>query len=153
MDNLLNGGLATAHLGEALDLLAVLLLALGLKGLSRVSSARAANALAALAMALAVGGLLIQLHPSASVWLWIAVGTSLGGLAGVLTAQRVPMTAMPETVALFNGCGGMASLLVAVGVALYGTADAGLVDLISIAISVVVGAITFSGSLVAMAKL
>jgi H+-translocating NAD(P) transhydrogenase subunit beta len=153
MDSLFNGGLATAQLGEALDLLAVLLLALGLKGLSRVSSARAANALAALAMGLAVVGLLIQLHPSASVWLWIAVGTSLGSLAGVLTAQRVPMTAMPETVALFNGCGGMASLLVAVGVALYGAADASLVDLISIAISVVVGAITFSGSLVAMAKL
>ena len=99
--------------GYGIDLLAVLLLALGLKGLSKVRSARSANGLAALAMGLAVAGLLIQLQPSPTAWLWIAVGTAGGGLLGLLTAQRVPMTAMPETVALFNGCGGMASLLVA----------------------------------------
>ena len=63
------------------------------------------------------------------------------------------MTAMPEVVALFNGCGGMASLLVAVGVALFASQDSGMVELVSIAISVFVGAITFSGSIVAMAKL
>jgi NAD(P) transhydrogenase subunit beta len=68
-------------------------------------------------------------------------------------ARRVPMTAMPETVALFNGCGGMASLLVALGVALFGAGEAGLVEGISIVISVFVGAITFTGSLVAMGKL
>jgi NAD(P) transhydrogenase subunit beta len=56
-------------------------------------------------------------------------------------------------VALFNGCGGLASLLVAVGVALFQPEDSGLVAQVSIAISVVVGAITFSGSIVAMAKL
>jgi NAD(P) transhydrogenase subunit beta len=138
---------------DAIDLVAVLLLALGLKGLSKVRSARTANGLAALAMGLAVVGLLIQLQPSPITWLWIAVGSALGGLAGVLTAQRVPMTAMPEVVALFNGCGGMASLLVAVGVALFASQDSGMVELVSIAISVFVGAITFSGSIVAMAKL
>jgi NAD(P) transhydrogenase subunit beta len=63
------------------------------------------------------------------------------------------MTAMPEIVALFNGCGGLASLMVALGVALYQGAEAGLVERISIAISLFVGAITFSGSIVAMAKL
>ena len=140
-------------LGDAIDLVAVLLLALGLKGLSKVRSARTANGLAALAMGLAVVGLLIQLQPSPITWLWIAVGSALGGLAGVVTAQRVPMTAMPEVVALFNGCGGMASLLVAVGVALFASQDSGMVELVSIAISVFVGAITFSGSIVAMAKL
>ncbi|MFM7267836.1 MAG: NAD(P)(+) transhydrogenase (Re/Si-specific) subunit beta, partial [Cyanobium sp.] len=145
--------LSTDLLGDAIDLVAVLLLALGLKGLSKVSSARSANGLAALAMGLAVLGLLIQIQPAPITWLWIAVGSALGGLAGVITAQRVPMTAMPEVVALFNGCGGMASLLVAVGVALYGTAEAGMVELVSIGISVFVGAITFSGSIVAMAKL
>jgi len=72
---------------------------------------------------------------------------------GLLTAQRVPMTAMPETVALFNGCGGMASLLVALAVALFDPSDSGLVERISIVISVFVGAITFSGSIVAMGKL
>ena len=137
----------------AIDLVAVLLLALGMKGLAKVRTARSANGLAALAMGLAVVGLLLQLQPGPTAWLWIAAGTAAGGIAGLITAQRVPMTAMPETVALFNGCGGMASLLVALGVALFDSADAGIVALVSIAISVFVGAITFSGSIVAMAKL
>jgi len=155
----------TSVLSYAIDLMAVLLLALGLKGLSKVRSARAANGLAALAMGLAVVGLLLQQQLSPQAWLWIAAGSAIGGLAGLLMAQRVPMTAMPETVALFNGCGGMASLLVAVAVALFqsggaaaadGAAAQGagdLVSLISIVISVFVGAITFSGSIVAMGKL
>jgi NAD(P) transhydrogenase subunit beta len=147
------------------DLVAVLLLALGIKGLSKVRSARNANGLAALALGLAVLGLLIDLQPPPLAWLGIAVGAAAGGLAGLITARQVPMTAMPQTVALFNGCGGMASLLVALGVALYGDGAGGatgaavaeggaeLVERISIAISVFVGAITFTGSLVAMAKL
>ena len=61
-----------ALFGYLIDLLAVLLLALGLKGLSKVRSARSANGLAALAMGLAVVGLLIQLAPSPVAWLWIA---------------------------------------------------------------------------------
>jgi NAD(P) transhydrogenase subunit beta len=157
--------MTTTVLSYAIDLVAVLLLALGLKGLSKVRSARAANGLAALAMGLAVVGLLLQQQLSPQAWLWIAAGSAFGGLAGLLLAQRVPMTAMPETVALFNGCGGMASLLVAVAVALFqsggaaaadGAAAEGagdLVSLISIVISVFVGAITFSGSIVAMGKL
>ena len=138
-----------------IDLGAVLLLALGIKGLSKVSTARSANGLAALAMGLAVLGLLIQQPLSPQAWLWVAIGTGLGGVLGLITAQRVPMTAMPETVALFNGCGGMASLLVALGVALFspGEGSSGLVEQISIVISVFVGAITFSGSIVAMGKL
>jgi NAD(P) transhydrogenase subunit beta len=138
---------------QVIDLAAVLLLALGIKGLSKVRSARTANGLAALAMGLAVLGLLLQIRPDPQAWLWIVIGTASGGLAGLVTARRVPMTAMPEVVALFNGCGGMASLLVALGVALFDSADAGIVALVSIAISVFVGAITFSGSIVAMAKL
>ena len=149
----------------AVDLVAVLLLALGIKGLAKVRSARSANGLAALALGLAVLGLLIELQPPLLAWVGIAVGAAAGGLAGLLTARRVPMTAMPQTVALFNGSGGMASLLVGLGVALYGGAAAGaeaaeaaeagaaLVERLSIAISVFVGAITVTGSLVAMAKL
>ncbi|MEB3304250.1 MAG: NAD(P)(+) transhydrogenase (Re/Si-specific) subunit beta [Cyanobium sp.] len=142
-----------SHFPQVMDLVAVLLLSLGIKGLSKVRSARAANGLAALAMGLAVLGLLVQAQPTAEAWLWIALGLALGGLAGVATAMKVPMTAMPETVALFNGCGGLASLLVALGVALFQGAGAGAVERISIAVSLFVGAITFSGSIVAMAKL
>ncbi|MFZ0409076.1 MAG: NAD(P)(+) transhydrogenase (Re/Si-specific) subunit beta [Cyanobium sp.] len=140
-------------LTDAIDLVAVLLLALGIKGLSKVRSARGANQLAAVAMGLAVLGLLIEIQPGPLAWLWIAAGSAAGGLAGLITARRVPMTAMPEVVALFNGCGGLASLLVAVGVALFDSTSADMVALVSIAISVFVGAITFSGSIVAMAKL
>jgi NAD(P) transhydrogenase subunit beta len=145
--------MSTELLTDGIDLVAVLLLGLGIKGLSKVRSARGANQLAAVAMGLAVLGLLIEIRPGPMAWLWIAVGTAAGGLAGVITALRVPMTAMPEVVALFNGCGGLASLLVAVGVALFDADGADMVALVSIAISVFVGAITFTGSIVAMAKL
>ena len=132
------------------DLLAVLLLALGIKGLSRVRSARNANRLAALALLLAVIGLLLQ--QGLQGWPWILIGCGLGSLLGVLVAQKAPMTAMPQVVALFNGCGGMASLLVALAAAALPSATGALAT-ISIVVSVLVGGITFSGSLVAMAKL
>ena len=146
-------------LNYAIDLVAVLLLSLGIKGLSKVRSARSANQLAAVAMALAVIGLLISYVGTPSfdsqAWAWIIAGTVVGGVLGAITAQRVPMTSMPETVALFNGCGGMSSLLVALAAALFpGTLDDGtLVAVVSIVISVFVGSITFTGSIVAMAKL
>ena len=143
----------------AIELIAVLLLALGIKGLSKVRSARGANQLAAVAMGLAVVGLLFNYIGTtgiaAAAWIWILLGTLIGGLLGAVMAQRVAMTSMPETVALFNGCGGMSSLLVALAAALYPEAlqSGGLVALISIVVSVFVGAITFTGSIVAMAKL
>ena len=149
---------ASLILKYAIELVAVLLLALGIKGLSKVRSARGANQLAAVAMALAVLGLLINYAGdggiAATAWIWIIAGTLAGGILGAITAQRVPMTSMPETVALFNGCGGMSSLLVALGVALFPEAGGSdLVAVVSIVVSVFVGAITFTGSIVAMAKL
>ena len=145
-----------------IDLLAVLLLALGIKGLSKVRSAREANFLAAFAMFLSVVGLLLSSYlgdsgiPNHS-WIWIIVGSLVGSLFGALLAKTVPMTSMPETVALFNGFGGMSSLLVALGVSLFPIAETeGILKLVtdfSIAVSIFVGAITFSGSIVAMAKL
>ena len=139
----------TLHL--LFDLGAVLLLALGLKGLSRIRSARGANGLAALAMGLAVLGLLLE--QGIVGWPWMLAGLLVGGAAGALLAYRVPMTAMPEAVALFNGCGGMSSLLVALGAAALPSAAGDSLVLVSLLASVLVGAITFSGSLVAMAKL
>ncbi|MFL0773048.1 MAG: NAD(P)(+) transhydrogenase (Re/Si-specific) subunit beta, partial [Prochlorococcus sp.] len=131
-------------------------------GLSKVRSAREANRLAAVAMGFAVIGVLVNSLGTtgivAEAWIWIILGTLVGGSLGAMTAQRVPMTSMPETVALFNGCGGMSSLLVALGVAIFpaaaaGEAGGGLVEDISIVVSVFVGSITFTGSIVAMAKL
>ncbi len=147
----------------AIDLFAVLLLALGIKGLSKVSSAREANRLAAVAMLIAFVGVLIDSFNTYGVSnqsiIWIIVGCFVGSFLGIITARRVPMTSMPETVALFNGCGGMSSLLVALGVSLFqysanGTqTSTNVVENISVLISIFVGCITFTGSLVAMAKL
>jgi len=149
------------HVKFAIDLLAVLLLALGIKGLSKVRSAREANRLAAIAMLLAAFGVLMNSQGTIGIsinsWVWIISGTLIGGLLGAITAKKVPMTAMPEIVALFNGCGGMSSLLVALGVALFPSSEGSdevaseLVRNFSIVVSLFVGAITFSGSIVAMA--
>ena len=147
-----------------IDLLAVLLLALGIKGLSKVRSAREANILAAFAMLLSVVGLLSYYLGTSGIpaqsWAWIIVGSLVGSLLGTLLAKKVPMTSMPETVALFNGFGGMSSLLVAIGAFLFPfneVAKAGslepFINDASISVSIFVGAITFSGSIVAMAKL
>ncbi len=147
----------------SIDLFAVLLLALGIKGLSKVRSAREANRLAAFAMTLAVVGVLVSSIGNSGIsinsLIWIAAGSLTGGAFGFFVAKRVPMTAMPETVALFNGCGGMSSLLVALAVAIFPFSNGsdelgqGIIEMGSIVISVFVGAITFSGSIVAMAKL
>ena len=144
-----------------IDLLAVLLLALGIKGLSKVKSARDANRLAAFAMLLSVIGLLSYYLGTSGIalqsWTWIIIGSIIGSLLGAILAKKVPMTSMPETVALFNGFGGMSSLLVALGVSLFPISDPEgalkIVTDVSIAVSIFVGAITFSGSIVAMAKL
>ncbi len=138
-------------MGElTLELGAVLLLALGLKGLAKIRTARAANGLAALALLLAVAGLLLQ--QGFDGWPWMLLGLGVGGGLGALLAFKVAMTAMPETVALFNGCGGLSSLLVAIGAAQLPT-PLDLLGQVSVLASVLVGAITFSGSLVAMGKL
>ncbi len=139
------------------DLLAVLLLALGIKGLSKVKSARDANRLAAFAMSLSVVGLLSYYLGTSGIdiqsWIWIIIGSIIGSLFGAILAKKVPMTSMPETVALFNGCGGMSSLLVALGVAIFPISSWSLINQVSISVSIFVGAITFTGSIVAMAKL
>ena len=140
-----------------IDLLAVLLLALGIKGLSKVKSARDANRLAAFAMFLSVVGLLSYYLGTSGIaiqsWIWIIIGSIIGSLFGAILAKKVPMTSMPETVALFNGCGGMSSLLVALGVAIFPISSSSLINQVSISVSIFVGAITFTGSIVAMAKL
>jgi len=142
-------------------LLSATLFIFGLKRLSRVRTARAGNAVAAFAMLLAVVGTLLELG-----WIdyrWIAAGLVAGTVIGAAIAVRVPMTSMPEMVALLNGFGGAASALV--GIAVYwvdvaepgatGTAAAllGGASAVTLVLSVLVGAVTFSGSLVAYGKL
>ena len=87
---------------------------------------------------------------------WIIIGALIGGVAGAIGARRVKMTAMPQMVALFNGLGGGAAALVAFSDyhdAIGGPGDIPAKIIISILFSAVVGALSFSGSMIAFGKL
>jgi len=121
----------------------------GLKMLGRASSARRGNLVSALGMLIAVVATLLLggLH-----YVWIIVGLLVGTAIGTFAARAVKMTQMPEMVALLNGSGGLASMLV--GWAEYiGHPDADPVTSIAIFFAIVVGAVAFTGSVVAWAKL
>jgi NAD(P) transhydrogenase subunit beta len=135
-------------------LVASILFILGLKGLTHPRTAVRGNLAGASGMLLAV---VVTLLDRAIVsYEWIAAGLLVGTVAGVPMALRVPMTAMPQLVALFNGFGGGASVLVA-GAALIETillaTSFSTQVTVSIAASGIVGAVTFCGSLVAFGKL
>ena len=146
---------------EVAYMAAALLFILGIKRLAGVKTARGGNQLAALGMALAVGATLYLLWGSLALWV-ILGGLAVGTLAGALLARRVPMTAMPELVALFNGLGGAASMCVALAEVVRYLSDpgrgaplaSGRADFaLAIALSILIGGVTLSGSLVAYAKL
>jgi NAD(P) transhydrogenase subunit beta len=135
-------------------LVASILFILGLKGLTHPRTAVRGNLAGAGGMLLAV---VVTLLDRAIVsYEWIAAGLLVGTAAGIPMALRVPMTAMPQLVALFNGFGGGASVLVA-GAALIETilvaTSFSTQVTVSIAASGIVGAVTFWGSLVAFGKL
>lgn len=98
-------------------LVAIVLFIIGIKRLGRVRTARSGNGLAALAMLIAIlATFAIAAEQGVMDWKWIVGGLVVGGVIGLVSAIRVPMTDMPELVALFNGSGGAASLLVALAV-------------------------------------
>ena len=128
--------------------LAAVLFIVGLKMLGSPATARRGNLISAVAMFIAV--VVTLLDRSIVDFEWIAVGVVIGAVIGVLAARMVAMTKMPEMVALFNGFGGLASL--AVGWAALFTPNT-LFTLITIALSILIGGVTFTGSMVAWAKL
>ena len=141
-------------------LVASVLFILGLKRLTRVKTARSGNQVSAFAMFLAVIGTL--LHMGKVDYGYILAGLVLGGLIGLVMAKRVQMTAMPEMVAIFNGFGGAASALVAIsylfgfGFGSKGTLLTGIhhIDtLVTVFLSILIGSVTFTGSLIAFGKL
>jgi H+-translocating NAD(P) transhydrogenase subunit beta len=126
-----------------------------LKLLSSPKTARLGNLIGAIAMLIATVATFLLEKPEALVPIFIAI--MLGSVVGVVSAKRVQMTAMPQMVAIFNGFGGLASVLVAVAECLRLFHDAhqtgsGLFSFTSW-FSVAVGAITFTGSMVAFLKL
>ena len=136
-------------------LLSAVLFIFGLKRMQSPVTARTGNALASLGMLVAlVATLFLQEILS---WPMILGGLVLGGAIGIVLARTVEMTAMPELVAVFNGFGGLASALVSgaelsqyVGGDIYGF---GVVSAVTIALSILIGTVTFSGSVVANGKL
>jgi NAD(P) transhydrogenase subunit beta len=134
-------------------LLSAVLFIIGLKRLSSPATARRGNALAAAGMLVAVAATLLD--EQIVTFQWIIVGVIVGGLIGMLMARLVKMTAMPQMVAVFNGFGGLASGLVAAAEFLAGSGGAtpALDASISIMAGTLIGAVTFSGSLVAFGKL
>ena len=150
-------------------LLSAVLFILGLKRMTRVKNAKSGNLLSAVAMLLAVVGALLEYQ--VVNYQWILIGLVVGGGIGGIAAVKVEMTSMPEMVALFNGSGGAASAVVALSVlwrqvvehATDGGADApmgatvaatmGSAEATTLFLSIIIGGVTLSGSLVAYLKL
>ncbi len=135
-------------------LVASVLFILGLKGLSHPRTAVRANLMGASGMLLAV--IVTLLDRNIIDFKVILAGMLVGGAIGAIMAARIQMTAMPQMVALLNGFGGGASVLVA-GAALYELLEAGQMPttefIVSVAFSGLVGSVTFWGSGIAFAKL
>ncbi len=132
-------------------LLAAALFIIGLKRLSSPATARSGNSLAALGMLLAIIATLLSRQILS--FQWIIVGLAIGTIVGVWMALSAKMTAMPQIVGMLNAFGGGASALVAFSEYLF-TPDARPLDVsITIMLTIIIGAVTFSGSVVAAAKL
>ena len=135
-------------------LVSSVLFILGLKGLTSPKTARRGNLLGALGMLLAVVATLLDRHIIS--FELILAGIVIGGLIGAVFALRVPITAMPQLVAAFNGFGGAASALVAATAVLAPEMLTGVPPVQmygASAASALIGAATFTGSLIAWAKL
>ncbi len=121
----------------------------GLKQLGSPATAVKGNKLSSIAMLIAV--VVTLFNENILPWEWIIGAILVGSLIGAITAQKVEMTSMPEMVALFNGSGGIASLMVG-WAALYNVGNTTFTD-ITILISILIGGMTFSGSILAWGKL
>ena len=151
----------TANFAALLYLVSGVLFILALRGLSSPETSRMGNMFGIAGMTIAVLTTLAA-HPPAGLGAWVLVigGIALGGGAGAVIARRVPMTAMPELVAAFHSLVGLAAVLVAAA-AFYAPAAFGIglpgaiakASLVEMSIGVAIGAITFTGSIIAFMKL
>jgi NAD(P) transhydrogenase subunit beta len=135
-------------------LVAAALFVTGIRRLREPETARSGNTLAALGMIIALVATLFvsEFRPGFINALGIGVGVLLGTILGAFSAQRVPLTAMPQMVATFNGLGGGCIALVAVSEFYQGRATS-WVAVITGLFTVIIGSISFSGSIVAVSKL
>lgn len=145
---------------EMIYLIAALLFVIGLQRMGKPNTARMGNLLSSLGMLLAIIATLLKYN--VIDWSYIIIGMVIGSVIGATMARIVKMTEMPQMVALLNGFGGLASLLV--GFAEYNKQFENVLDpnfihafdpytSTAIVLTVLVGSLTFSGSLIAWAKL
>ena len=140
------------YLEQFTYLLASALFIIGLKYLGSAKTARRGNQYAMIAMALAI--VITLVISGVAGPLQIIVGMAVGGLIGGMVAKRIEMTEMPQMVALFNGFGGVASTLVAYSEYLEPTTTPVTLDVnITLILSLFIGTVTLTGSLIAFAKL
>jgi H+-translocating NAD(P) transhydrogenase subunit beta len=134
--------------------LAAITFIFGLKGLSGPTTAQMGNRVAAGGMLLAVIATFLE-RQVAEAWVLVLPAIAIGTVIGFVGARQVPMTAMPQMVAIFNGAGGGAAALVSILEYMHaegaGQVPAG--EVIAILLGLMIGAISFSGSIVAFGKL
>jgi NAD(P) transhydrogenase subunit beta len=148
------------------DITALLYLASGvlfilaLRGLSNPETARRGNLYGMTGMAIAILTTLFLASPSFGRWILIAAGLAIGGGFGAYVARRIPMTAMPQLVAAFHSLVGLAAVMVAAAAlnapSSFGIGEIGAIhgqSLVEMSLGVAIGAITFSGSIIAFLKL
>ncbi len=150
-----------ANLAALLYLIAGVLFILALRGLSSPATSRQGNRFGMIGMAIAVVTTLALRPPSSGLaWLLVVLGFAIGGGIGAWRARTVQMTAMPQLVAMFHSLVGLAAVLVAAG-ALYapdafGIAENGAIhpaSTIEMSLGLAIGALTFTGSIIAFLKL
>jgi NAD(P) transhydrogenase subunit beta len=151
----------TADIAALLYLASGVLFILALRGLSSPESSRRGNQLGIIGMVIAVATTLAIVKPTDTfTWLLILLGVGVGGTIGAIIANRIAMTQMPQLVAAFHSLVGLAAVFVAAA-ALYApqafhigeVGNIHMQSLIEMSIGVAIGAITFSGSIIAFAKL
>jgi len=148
-----------ANLTALAYLIASVLFILALRGLSSPETSRSGNTMGMLGMALAIGTTVFS--PEIQSYLWIVIALAIGAAIGLSIASRIAMTAMPQLVAAFHSLVGMAAVMVAAAAysnpaafrLLDAAGDIYYASRVEMSIGVVIGALTFSGSVVAFAKL
>lgn len=150
----------SANLASFFYLVSGVLFILALRGLSHPTSSRKGNTYGMVGMGIAVLTTLLLAGPSFGGLVMIILGIAIGGGIGAVIAKRIAMTAMPQLVAAFHSLVGMAAVLVAAA-ALYSPESFGIGTvgsihaqaLVEMSLGVAIGAVTFTGSLIAFAKL
>src|SRR5690349_21669991 len=150
-----------ANLSAVLYLVAGVLFILSLRGLSSPATSRQGNIFGMIGMAIAIATTLAGHPPADSVaWILVVLGIAIGAAIGAVIARRVPMTSMPELVAAFHSLVGMAAVLVAAGAfyapEAFDIGKPGAIhasSLVEMSLGVAIGALTFTGSVIAFLKL